>query len=166
MCQLGDEIELISDGDGLAVIGDPAAVERFLSSAGVPSKDLQLHQKLGSALNAGSGVAQAGSQLAANSHWLGAYDPDQHASAPIGWHHDFADARQRLHDWVASCGTRLDRDRATRQTSWPGEPSADAVDDLVIRNRDEDFVIFVLEDVERRREAGRVFYSATAAGSV
>lgn len=71
MCQLGDEIELISDGDGLAVIGDPAAVERFLSSAGVPSKDLQLHQKLGSALNAGSGVAQAGSQLAANSgRWV------------------------------------------------------------------------------------------------
>lgn len=25
-----DEIELISDGDGLAVIGDPTAVERFL----------------------------------------------------------------------------------------------------------------------------------------
>ena len=25
-----DEIELISDGDGLAVIGEPAAVERFL----------------------------------------------------------------------------------------------------------------------------------------
>ncbi|MBM7828119.1 hypothetical protein [Microbacterium aurum] len=68
---VGDEIELISDGDGLAVVGDATAVERFLSSAGVPSKDLQLHQKLGSALNAGSGVAQAGSQLAANSgRWV------------------------------------------------------------------------------------------------
>ncbi|GAA4383304.1 hypothetical protein [Agromyces bauzanensis] len=68
---MGDEIELISDGDGLAVIGDPQAVERFLSSAGVQSRDLELHQKLGSALSAGSGVAQAGSQIAANSgRWV------------------------------------------------------------------------------------------------
>jgi hypothetical protein len=68
---VSDEIELISDGDGLAVIGEPMAVNRFLSSAGVASKDLQLHQKLGSALNTGSGVAQAGSQLAANSgRWV------------------------------------------------------------------------------------------------
>lgn len=65
------EIELISDGDGLAVIGDPMAVERFLSSAGVPSRDLQLHQKLGPALKTGSGVAQAGSQIASNSgRWV------------------------------------------------------------------------------------------------
>ena len=27
---MDNEIQLISDGDGLAVIGDPAAVERFL----------------------------------------------------------------------------------------------------------------------------------------
>ena len=37
-----DEIELISDGDGVAVIGEPTAVERFLSSAGVVSRDLEL----------------------------------------------------------------------------------------------------------------------------
>lgn len=68
---VGAEIELISDGDGLAVIGDATAVERFLSSAGLPARDLQLHQKLGSALNAGSSVAQAGSQLAATSgRWV------------------------------------------------------------------------------------------------
>lgn len=68
---MSDEIELISDGDGLAVIGEPMTVDRFLSSAGIASKDLQLHQKLGSALNAGSGMAQAGSQLAANSgRWV------------------------------------------------------------------------------------------------
>lgn len=65
------EIELISDGDGLAVIGDPAAVERFLSSAGVASKDLALHQRLGSTLSAGSGIAQAGSEVAANAgRWV------------------------------------------------------------------------------------------------
>jgi len=68
---VSDEVELISDGDGLAVIGDRLAVEQFLSSAGVPSRDLQLHQRLGSILNAGSGVAQAGSQFATNSgRWV------------------------------------------------------------------------------------------------
>ena len=68
---MGGEIELISDGDGLAVIGDPLTVERFLAPAGVPSRDLQLHQMLGKAMNAGSGVAQAGSQFAANSgRWV------------------------------------------------------------------------------------------------
>lgn len=39
---VGDEIELVSDGDGLAVIGDAAAVERFLGAADLPSQDLAL----------------------------------------------------------------------------------------------------------------------------
>ena len=94
-------------------------------------------------------------------HWLGAYDPDQHGSAPFGWHRDFADARQRLHDWVAISGTRLERDRPTRQTSWPGELPADAVGDLVISDRDVDFVQFVVDDVARRREAEAAFLART-----
>ncbi len=57
-------------------------------------------------------------------HWLGAYDPEQNGSAPIGWHRDFALARARLRDWVAASGTRLDRDRPSRQTAWPGERPA------------------------------------------
>ncbi len=66
-----DEIDLISDGDGVAVIGKPGAVERFLSSAGVQSRDLALQQRLGSTLNAGSAVAKAGSEIAANSgRWV------------------------------------------------------------------------------------------------
>ncbi|WP_227820086.1 DUF4913 domain-containing protein [Agromyces aureus] len=85
-------------------------------------------------------------------HWLSAYDPDQHGSAPFGWHRDFADARNRLHDWVASSGTRLDRDRPTRQTAWPGEPTADAVEETPTTDRDTDFVEFVTIDIERRRE--------------
>ena len=93
-------------------------------------------------------------------HWLCAYDPDQHGSAPVGWHRDFADARQRLHDWVTICGTRLDRDRSTRQTSWPGEDPADTVEDLAITNRDEDFIAFVLTDLENRRAAEQAFYAA------
>ncbi|WP_275887872.1 hypothetical protein [Microbacterium arborescens] len=38
---MSDELELISDGDGLAVIGDATAVERFLPSAGVPLRRTQ-----------------------------------------------------------------------------------------------------------------------------
>ncbi|WP_137843351.1 hypothetical protein [Microbacterium sp. 2FI] len=86
-------------------------------------------------------------------HWLSAYDPDQHGSAPHGWHRDFADARERLHDWVATSGTRLDRDRPTRQTFWPGESSSDRFEDTPINDRDEDFVRFVLDDLAGRREA-------------
>lgn len=92
-------------------------------------------------------------------HWLCAYDPDQHGSAPFGWHRDFADARQRLHDWVATSGTRLERDRSTRLTVWPGEPPADAVEDIAISDRDEDFVQCVVDDVARRREAEAAFYA-------
>lgn len=63
---MDNEIQLISDGDGLAVIGNPTAVERFLVSEGLPSKDLGL-QRLGPALSTGAAAAQAGSEIAANS---------------------------------------------------------------------------------------------------
>lgn len=67
---MDDEIQLISDGDGLAVIGHPDAVDRFLVSEGLSSKDLGL-KRLGSVLNAGSAAAQAGSVIAANSgRWV------------------------------------------------------------------------------------------------
>ena len=74
-------------------------------------------------------------------HWLGAYDPQQHGSAPIGWHRDFTDARERLRDWVAASGTRLDHDRPIRQTIWPGEPPDDTPDgETLITDRHEDFM--------------------------
>lgn len=67
---MDDEIQLISDGDGVAVIGDRAAVERFLASEGLPSKKLDL-PKLRHVVNGGSAAAQAGSELAANSgRWV------------------------------------------------------------------------------------------------
>ena len=67
---MDDEIQLISDGDGLAVIGSPTAVERFLVSEGLPSRDLGL-PRLGSVLAAAAGVAQAGSGISANSgRWV------------------------------------------------------------------------------------------------
>jgi predicted transcriptional regulator len=67
---MDDEIQLISDGDGLAVIGNPTAVERFLISEGLPSKDLGL-KRLRSVLKIGAETAQAGSEIAAGSgRWV------------------------------------------------------------------------------------------------
>lgn len=68
---MSNEIELVSDGDGVAIFGDPREVELFLSTAGAPSKEIALRPPRGSALNASSSVAQAGSQVAANSgRWV------------------------------------------------------------------------------------------------
>lgn len=92
-------------------------------------------------------------------HWLCAYDPEQNGSAPLGWHRDFADARQRLRDWVAAAGTRLDRDRPTRHTAWPGEEPAEPVEDIIIPDRDEDFVAWMIADVAARRQAEDDFYA-------
>jgi hypothetical protein len=67
---MSDEIQLISDGDGVAVIGDAGAVERFLMAEGLPSRDLEL-PKVRQVLGAGSAAAQAGSEIAANSgRWV------------------------------------------------------------------------------------------------
>ena len=90
-------------------------------------------------------------------HWLGAYDPAQHASAPIGWLADFHAAQARLREWVALSGTRLDRDRPTRQTVWPGEDHQPGEAERPIVNRDEEFVAFVIADVNRRAQAEAEF---------
>ena len=64
------EIQLISDGDGLAVIGESAAVERFLAAEELPSQELELHRVKG-ALSTGAAAAQVGSEIAANSgRWV------------------------------------------------------------------------------------------------
>jgi len=61
---------LISDGDGVAVIGDPTAVQAFLAAEGLDSKDLEL-PRLASVLSAGSATAQVGSEIAINSgRWV------------------------------------------------------------------------------------------------
>ncbi|MGW2799526.1 hypothetical protein [Streptomyces sp. NPDC001269] len=67
---MDNEIQLISDGDGLAVIGNATDVERFLLSEGLPSKDLGV-QRLKSVFGTGTAAAQAGSEIAANSgRWV------------------------------------------------------------------------------------------------
>jgi hypothetical protein len=88
---------------------------------------------------------------ALHAHWLSSYDSDGSPSGPIAWHRDFADARNRLREWVSISGTRLDRDRATRVTSWPGEAPIRPAPEVVIEDRDADFVQLVLDDVAARR---------------
>jgi hypothetical protein len=61
-----NEIQLISDGDGLTAIGSETDVERFLVSEGLSSKDAGL-QRLKSVAGTGALVAQAGSDIAAES---------------------------------------------------------------------------------------------------
>ncbi len=67
---MDEDLALISDGDGLAVIGDPTAVERFIVSEGLSSRGLA-PLGLGPAFSAAAGTAQAGSEIAANSgRWV------------------------------------------------------------------------------------------------
>lgn len=68
--EITTDIELINDGDGVAVVGEPTAVVRFLSSHGLDSRDLGL-QRLGSSLHRGATVAQAGADIASSSgRWI------------------------------------------------------------------------------------------------
>ena len=65
-----NEIELISDGDGLAVIGSPSAVERFLEAEGLQSRDLGL-ARLGKVMNIGAaGVQAAAATVADSGRWV------------------------------------------------------------------------------------------------
>jgi len=66
------KVQLISDGDGLAVIGPQNAVEQFLKSANLwaSSQELDL-RRLRPLLGVGSAIAQAASEVAANScRWI------------------------------------------------------------------------------------------------
>ncbi len=67
-----NEIELISDGEGIAVVGEPSAVESFLPSNGLwaLSKNFDL-RRLRSIFGLGSDLAHAASEFSANSgRWI------------------------------------------------------------------------------------------------
>jgi hypothetical protein len=68
-----DEIEVISDGDGVAIIGDSAAVELFIAEQGLESRALDLTRYLPSASvagRAGSAVAGAAQVVANSGRWV------------------------------------------------------------------------------------------------
>lgn len=70
---MDDSVELINDGNGLAVIGTSSDVERFFLSSGLdklPSKNLDLH-RVQTATSIGGSVAQSGSMVAENAgRWV------------------------------------------------------------------------------------------------
>ncbi|WP_219814730.1 MULTISPECIES: hypothetical protein [unclassified Rathayibacter] len=67
---MDDDIQLIEDADGIAVIGEPSAVDRFLHSEGLESKDLGL-ERLRPAAGAAAGVVQAAAAISAGSgRWV------------------------------------------------------------------------------------------------
>jgi folate-binding Fe-S cluster repair protein YgfZ len=84
-------------------------------------------------------------------HFLACYDDIASPSSPIAWMREFAEARHRLREWVSICGTRIDRDRPTRQSTWPGEHHEALGSEVMIEDRAADFEEFVHTDVLRRR---------------
>ena len=92
-------------------------------------------------------------------HWLCAIHPEAKGSAMLVWHRDFAETRERLRDWTAASGTRLNTDRPTRRIIWPGEEPVEPVEDIIIPNREEDFVEYMHSDVQVRRAEEDAFYS-------
>lgn len=80
---LSQEIRLISDGDGLAVVGDSQLVERFLASEGLPSSNLEVPQ-VNAILNA-VGVAARGASIAASASGRWVQLTDESAKAIQQW---------------------------------------------------------------------------------
>jgi len=81
-----DEIALVKDGDGLAVVGNgPTVAERFLAAEGLTSRDLELH-RLGPFLTTGTaGTAlQAASGISANwGRWVKLTEDSAHAAKEL-----------------------------------------------------------------------------------
>jgi hypothetical protein len=89
-------------------------------------------------------------------HWLICYDQQAKGNMGVVWHNDFAAARERLRDWVSISGSRLDRDRPTRVTAWPGgeaeEWTPPDTTEQPVTERNSDFIAFVLDAVRARGE--------------
>lgn len=67
---VSDEVELIADGNGVAVIGEKTAVEQFLAGAGMEAKELDLSM-LRTGMSRGAALTQAGAEVTANfGRWL------------------------------------------------------------------------------------------------
>lgn len=94
---------------------------------------------------------------ALRTHRIAAYHPSQNGSAPYGWMRDFHEAKARLREWVQASGTRLDRDRPTRVTAWPGETPVPVGEEQPIFDRQADFNQFVAADIAEREAAETAF---------
>ena len=99
---------------------------------------------------------------ALHTFWLNAYAPGAQATSPLMFQRYFAEARSRLREWVSTCGTKLDTDRPTRQTAWPGQTPYFNAPERPILDRQADFDAFVAADVARRRADANVDAGAGA----
>jgi len=102
---------------------------------------------------------------ALHTHWLAAYDPEQHGSAPFGWIRDLDEWQGRMRELVAMLGTRIDADRPHKLAPWPGEPAPEADDTpppVNLADRYDDFVTYILWWVERRRALEDRYYAIIA----
>ncbi|MDR0285218.1 MAG: hypothetical protein LBI33_10075 [Propionibacteriaceae bacterium] len=102
---------------------------------------------------------------ALHTHWLAAYDPEQHGSAPFGWIRDLDEWKLRARELVAMLGTRIDADRPYKLPLWPGEPTPDPEEvppPVNLADRYDDFVTYVLWWVERRRVLEDRYYAIIA----
>ena len=90
---------------------------------------------------------------ALRTHWLAAYDPAQHGSAPFGWVRDLDEWKTRMREAVSQLGCRIDACRPDPVSHWPGEPEPDPDEQqppVNLADRYDDFVTLVLWDVRRR----------------
>ncbi|WP_062465678.1 hypothetical protein [Demequina maris] len=107
---MAHEIQLISDGIGLAVIGDPAAVDAFLASAGMPSRELDTRRLSRVVGGRWVKLTQVPAQvldtygLRAN----GTSDAPTGALAGVMAQLALEQARDEVDDYVAGTGTRID----------------------------------------------------------
>lgn len=66
-----EELELISDGEGVTVLGPSSAVSAYLAQAGIESKAVDLPKRFSRAASAGAGVTQIAAEATANSgRWV------------------------------------------------------------------------------------------------
>lgn len=67
---MDNEIQLINDGRGVAIIGNSATVDRFVRAQGLVSRELSM-AKVGNVVGRASGIAQGGAEVAAQSgRWV------------------------------------------------------------------------------------------------
>jgi hypothetical protein len=104
---------------------------------------------------------------ALRTHWLAAFDPEQHGSAPFGWLRDLDEWKNRMREAVSQLGCRLDACRPQQRTMWPGEPGPETDESpppANLADRYDDFVAHVLWDTGRRRIESRHFRMIASGG--